>query len=69
MEDGKGVRTIDRTKWNITKAKGRWWLIRPLTHPRPWIAEHVGSYESCVAAWHSLSLTTTTTPTSGTEPT
>lgn len=41
----------DRSKWNIEKLKGRWWLIRPLSHPTPWIAEKVGTFDDCVEAF------------------
>jgi hypothetical protein len=39
---------MDRTKWNIAKLKGRWWLIKPLDHKTPWIAAHVGTFQECV---------------------
>lgn len=39
---------MNRDKWNITKIKHRWWIIRPRTHKTPWIAERVGTYQECI---------------------
>ena len=48
---GEGIAQSKRgDKWRIRRLDHRWWLLRPDTEPRSWIAECVGTFAQCVSA-------------------